>query len=136
MGGEVHVYAENKIKVVKKNIWFASSKKWCIENFPSLMKRNLIKHFQCLICHCGDTIDEDAIDRKRRWKNFWSTCRLFWKFLSSKKFNIKEAKKEWKKVGLVLSKTLKTCSNFMIHDQFINCYFKIFSSKFDQVLIY
>ena len=43
-------------------------------------------------------------------KNFEILAKCFETVLSGKKFNIKEVKKEWKKVRLVLNKTFKTCS--------------------------
>ena len=43
-------------------------------------------------------------------KNFEILAKCFETVLSGKKFNIKETKKEWRKVGLVLNKTVKNCS--------------------------
>ena len=84
--------------------------------------------------------DTEFIIEENGKKNFEILAKCFETVLSGKKFNIKEVKKEWKNVELVLNKTLKTCSKSAKYcqrnDQSINCYFKIMFSECEQILIY
>ena len=57
-----------------------------------------------------DIVEDTELIVKENGKNFEILAKCFETVLSGKKFNIKETKKEWRKVGLVLNKTVKTCS--------------------------